>query len=93
MEEVDDPVPVITRAHFEEAFLKMGNILISATLLVCLIILVASFYRLEIEHLSIGSIGDIFIFFLVLVVAGIPIASPAVFSAVMAISAHKLAQK
>ena len=80
------------RSHFEEAFLKMGNILIGATLIVCFIILIASFYRLEIEHITTETVGDIFIFFLVLLVAGIPIASPAVFSAVMAISAHKLAQ-
>lgn len=80
------------RSHFEEAFLKMGNILIGATILVCSIIMIVSFYRLEVEHIKTETVGDIFIFFLVLLVAGIPIASPAVFSAVMAISAQKLAR-
>ncbi|MBF8263295.1 MAG: putative cation-transporting ATPase [Parachlamydiales bacterium] len=80
------------KSHFEEAFLRMGNILIAATLLICAIILVVSFYRLEIRHITTESIGGIIIFFLVLVVAGIPIASPAVFSVAMAIGAHKLAR-
>ena len=80
------------RSHFEEAFLKMGNVLIVSTLIVCLIIMAVSVYRLEVEKVSAQSLGDIFIYFLVLLVAGIPIASPAVFSAVMAISAYKLAQ-
>ena len=80
------------KSHFEKIFLKMGNILIAATLLICMIILVVSFYRLEIEHASHETIGGIIIFFLVLVVAGIPIASPAVFSATMAIGAHQLAK-
>lgn len=82
-----------TKSHFEEAFLRMGNILIGATMLICAIILVVSFYRLEISHVSHETIGGIFIYFLVLVVAGIPIASPAVFSVAMAIGAHKLAKK
>ena len=81
-----------TKSHFEEAFLRMGNILIAATLLICAIILVVSFYRLEIKQVTNESIGEILIFFLVLVVAGIPIASPAVFSVAMAIGAHKLAK-
>ena len=81
-----------TQSHFEEAFLRMGNILIAATLLICAIILVVSFYRLEIEHISNESIGGIIIFFLVLVVAGIPIASPAVFSVAMAMGAYRLAK-
>ena len=81
-----------TKSHFEEAFLRMGNILIAATLLICAIILVVSFYRLEIQHISNETIGEIVIFFLVLVVAGIPIASPAVFSVAMAIGAHRLAK-
>ena len=78
------------KSHFEKIFLKMGNILITATLFICLIILIFSFYRLEIENVSHETIGGIIIFFLVLVVAGIPIASPAVFSATMAIGAHQL---
>jgi H+-transporting ATPase len=81
-----------TESHFEEAFLRMGNILITATLLICAIILVVSFYRLEIRHISNETIGQIIIFFLVLVVAGIPIASPAVFSVAMAMGAHRLAK-
>ena len=81
-----------TKSHFEEAFLRMGNILIAATLLICSIILVVSFYRLEIKHVTNQSIGEILVFFMVLVVAGIPIASPAVFSMAMAIGAQKLAR-
>jgi H+-transporting ATPase len=82
-----------TTSHFEEAFLRMGNILITATLIICAVILVVSFYRLEISHVSHDTIGEIIVFFLVLVVAGIPIASPAVFSVAMAIGAHRLAKK
>jgi len=81
-----------TQSHFEEAFLRMGNILIAATLLICAIILAVSIYRLEIEHVSHETIGEIVIFFLVLVVAGIPIASPAVFSVAMAMGAYRLAK-
>lgn len=79
-------------SHFEQAFLRMGNILIAATLLICAIILLVSLYRLEVEQTARGTFGEVIVFFLVLVVAGIPIASPAVFSVAMAMGAHKLAR-
>lgn len=78
-------------SRFEKAFIGMGNTLIAATLLISIFILLVSFYRLEVEHISNESVGRIIIYFLVLVVAGVPFASPAFFSVAMALGAKKLA--
>jgi H+-transporting ATPase len=80
-----------TKSHFQEAIIKIGNFLIFTTLTICAFILAVSFYRLEITHDIHETIGQIVIFILVLVIAGIPVALPAVLSATMAIGATKLA--
>lgn len=74
-----------TRSHFQQAVLRIGNFLILTTLgLVALVILVALFR------------GDPFIdtllFALILTVAAIPVALPAVMSVTMAVGASTLAR-
>ncbi len=81
-----------TKSHFQKAVVKIGDFLIFSTLTICAIILVFSIYRIEFTHQIHETIGQVVIFILVLVVAGIPIALPAVLSATMAIGANKLAQ-
>jgi len=80
-----------THSHFQKAVMKIGHFLIFATLTICAIILGISIFRLEVEHSVHETIGQIVIFILVLVVAGIPVALPAVLSATMAIGAGRLA--
>ena len=81
-----------TKSHLQEAVLKIGNFLIISTLTICSVIILVSLYRMRVTHTDPESIGNLVIFIMVLVVAGIPIALPAVLSATMAIGAHKLAQ-
>jgi H+-transporting ATPase len=80
------------KSHFQEAVIRIGHFLIFTTLAICAIILVVSLYRLEITHSTHETLGQIVIFILVLVIAGIPVALPAVLSATMAIGASKLAK-
>ena len=79
-----------TKSHFQEAILKIGNFLIFATLAVAAVILCVSLYRMEISKTDHETIGQIIIFILVLIVAGIPVALPAVLSVTMAIGAGRL---
>jgi H+-transporting ATPase len=74
-----------TRSHFQRAVLRIGNFLIISTLaLVALIILVALFRQTSfLETLQ---------FTLILTVAAIPVALPAVLSVTMAVGAEKLAR-
>jgi len=81
-----------TRSHFQKAVVRIGDFLIYSTLSICTVILIVSIYRIEAERILHESLGEIIIFILVLVVAGIPIALPAVLSATMAIGAGKLAK-
>lgn len=81
-----------SKSHFQEAIIKIGNFLILLTLLICAFILVFSLYRIEILHSIQETLGQVVIFVLVLVIAGIPVALPAVMSATMAIGANKLAE-
>jgi H+-transporting ATPase len=80
------------RSHLQQAVLKIGNFLIFSTLGVCFVILLISLYRLEISHTDHETIGQMVIFLLVLVIAGIPVALPAVLSATLAIGANQLAK-
>jgi H+-transporting ATPase len=74
-----------SRSHFQEAVLKIGNFLIIITLgLVALIILVALF-----RH---DPLVETLLFALVLTVAAIPVALPAVLSVTMAVGASQLAR-
>ena len=79
-------------SHLQKAVLKIGNFLIFATLGVCITILIVSLYRLEVTHTNKDTIGQIIIFVLVLVIAGIPVALPAVLSTTLAIGANQLAK-
>jgi H+-transporting ATPase len=81
-----------TKSHFQKAVIKIGDFLIFSTLGICAIILIISIYRIETANKLHETIGSIIIFILVLVVAGIPIALPAVLSATMALGAGKLAK-
>ena len=81
-----------TISHFQEAVLRIGRFLIYTTLVTCAIILVFLLFR---EHRSAqvhDSVGTIVIFILVIVIAGIPVALPAVLSVTLAVGAHRLAQ-
>lgn len=77
-------------SHFQQAIIKIGRLLIFVTLLVCAFILAVSLYRVDVAHSNHQTFGQIAIFILVLVIAGIPVALPAVLSVTMAIGAHRL---
>ncbi len=81
-----------TVSHFQQAVLNIGRFLIICTLSIAAIILLDFVYKLEtVENLHIH-FGQIAIFLLVLVVAGIPVALPAVTSVTMSIGASKMAK-
>lgn len=79
------------QSHFQKAILKVGNFLIFATIAIVAIIAIISLYRIKVHALD-ESLASLAIFTLVLIVAGIPIALPAVLSATMAIGASRLAE-
>ena len=74
----------VQRSHFQKAVLRIGNFLILMTLgLVALILMVALFRG--------NSLINTLLFALILTVAAIPVALPAVLSVTMAVGASKLA--
>ena len=75
----------VTRSHFQRAVLRIGNFLIMSTIALVALILVVAIYRQEpfLETLQ---------FCLILTVAAIPVALPAVLSVTMAIGAERLAR-
>jgi H+-transporting ATPase len=75
-----------TRSHFQKAIVKIGDYLIILAILLVLIIFVSSIFRGQ-------NILEIIQFSLVLTVAAIPAALPAVLSVTMAIGAIALAKK
>jgi H+-transporting ATPase len=75
-----------TRSHFQKAIIRIGNyLIILASVLVSIVFLVALF-----RHQSILDTGQ---FALVLLVAAIPVAMPAVLTVTMALGAVALAEK
>lgn len=74
-----------TRSHFQRAVLRIGNFLIIATIALIILILIVSLFRHEpfLETLQ---------FCLILTVAAIPVALPAVLSVTMAIGAERIAR-
>jgi len=74
------------RSHFQRMVMSIGNFLIMVTIGLALIILVTALFRHE-------NFLDISRFVLVLTVAAIPVALPAVMSVTMAIGALRLAKK
>jgi len=74
-----------TRSHFQQAVLRIGNFLVLATLgLIALVLLVALFRG--------DPLVDTLLFALILTVAAIPVALPAVMSVTMAVGASALAR-
>ncbi len=74
-----------SRSHFQQAVLKIGNFLILVTLALVTLILGVALFR----H---APLIDTLLFALILTVAAIPVALPAVLSVTMAAGASKLAQ-
>jgi len=74
------------KSHFQKAILSIGNYLISLTAILIVIIVITSLFRGD-------SISEILRFSLVLSIASIPVAMPAVLSVTMAIGAMNLARK
>jgi H+-transporting ATPase len=75
-----------SKSHFQKAVIKIGNYLIVFAFVLVMIILLVALYRHE-------SFMDILRFSLVLIVAAIPAALPAVLSVTMAVGAIALAKK
>jgi len=74
------------RSHFQEMVIQIGNFLIVITLVLVLLIVMVSLFRHE-------SMLEIARFALVLTVAAIPVALPAVLSVTMAVGAVNLARR
>jgi H+-transporting ATPase len=74
------------RSHFQKAVLMIGNYLIVMTILLAAVILLTAMFRHE-------NMLEILRFTLVLTVAAIPVALPAVLSVTMAVGAMNLAKK
>ena len=74
------------RSHFQKMIIKIGNFLIFITLILVALILVVGLFRHE-------AILEITRFALVLTVAAIPVALPAVLSVTLAVGAVNLARK
>lgn len=75
-----------TKSHFQQAVMKIGNYLIALNFILVAIVILASLFRHE-------SIWEVLQFALVLTVAAIPAAMPAVLSATMAVGALNLSKK
>lgn len=72
-------------SHFQRAVLKIGNFLILSTLVLVALILLVALFRHE-------SMTETLLFALILTVAAIPVALPAVLSVTLAIGAERLAR-
>ncbi len=81
-----------TVSHFQKAIQNIGRFLIISTLSIAFIILVTSLFQIEFDQSFHRSFGQMAIFILVLVIAGIPVALPAIMSVTMAIGAHSMAK-
>lgn len=75
-----------TRSHFQKAVIKIGNYLIFFAIALVLVIFIVALFRHD-------SLIEFFEFALVLTVAAIPVALPAVLSVTMAVGAIALAKK
>jgi H+-transporting ATPase len=74
-----------TRSHFQRAVLRIGNFLIMSTVALIALILIVAIYR---EEPFLATLQ----FCLILTVAAIPVALPAVLSVTMAIGAERIAR-
>ncbi len=75
-----------TQSHFQKAVIRIGDYLIILNFILVMIVVIAGLYRQE-------SVWDVVQFALVLTVAAIPAALPAVLSVTMAVGAVKLSKK
>ncbi len=74
-----------TRSHFQRAVLQIGDFLILGTLALVAVILLAALYRHD-------PLIEALLFALILTVAAVPVALPAVLSVTMAVGAERLAR-
>lgn len=81
-----------TKSHFQRAVITIGRFLIFTTLGMTAILLVVALFRLDITHSLHLPLSNLAIFLLVLIIAGIPVALPAVLSMTLAIGASKMAK-
>ena len=81
-----------SKSHFQAAVLKIGHFLIFLTLGIAALILLMSLFKIEYTQTLHVQLGTLIIFLLVLVIAGIPVALPAVLSMTMAIGANRMAK-
>jgi len=81
-----------TVSHFQQNVLGIGHFLIFATLIVCAVMLGHDLWHAYQSHDFKNEFGSSIIYMLVLVVAGIPVALPAVLSVTMAVGASRLAK-
>ncbi|MGD2169045.1 MAG: plasma-membrane proton-efflux P-type ATPase [Chlamydiota bacterium] len=79
-------------SHFQKAIINIGRFLIISTLTVAFVLLIISVFRISFDTHAHEKFGSLAIFLLVLIVAGIPVALPAVMSVTMAIGANKMAK-
>ncbi|MEM7174629.1 MAG: plasma-membrane proton-efflux P-type ATPase [Chlamydiota bacterium] len=79
-------------SHFQKAVLKIGHFLIFSTLVIAAVILIVDLFRAHNTPKVHETFGQIAIFLLVIVIAGIPVALPAVLSMTMAVGASKMAK-
>lgn len=82
----------VVKSHLQKAIVSIGNFLITTTLGIAAILLIVSLFRIESDNIYHETIGGMIIFLLVVIVAGIPVALPAVLSVTMAIGANKMAK-
>ena len=75
-----------SKSHFEQALIRIGNYLILMAVFLILIILIVGMFRHE-------NLMEILRFALVLTVASIPVALPAILTVTMAVGAANLARK
>ena len=75
-----------TKSHFQKAVIKIGNYLIALAIVLVVVIFIVAMFRHE-------SALSILQFILVLVIAAIPVALPAVLTVTMAVGAIALARK
>ncbi|ODN41855.1 plasma-membrane proton-efflux P-type ATPase [Piscirickettsia litoralis] len=80
-----------TPSELQQSILKMGRFLITFTLIICGIVFLYDLYS-SFHSGAVNTLSDNIIFMLVLVIAGIPVALPAVMSVTLAIGAKRLAK-
>ncbi|NHJ19886.1 MAG: plasma-membrane proton-efflux P-type ATPase [Candidatus Lokiarchaeota archaeon] len=81
-----------TKSHFQKAIVKIGNYLIIIAVILVVIVFIVGIIR-DLEYSGHQSIFGLLQFALVLMVAAIPVALPAVMMVSMAVGATKLAKK